>query len=143
MIRKASINDIISINNVDKKAGLEPLGLLFLENELSNNPFSYYLVYDLNNMIIGYIGTRELDDSVEILNFAIIPDYQNQGYGSLLMEEIIEHARKLDKKNIILEVRKSNTIARRFYLSFGFEKFTIKHNYYDNDEDAYVLIKEV
>ena len=143
MIRKASINDIVSINNVDLKAKIEPLGLGFLENEFSNNPFSYYLVYELNNMIIGYIGTRELDNSIEILNFAVLPDYQNQGYGGYLMEEVINYAKGLNKKNIILEVRKSNTRARRFYFGFGFEKLTIKHNYYDNNEDGYVLIKEV
>ena len=72
-----------------------------------------------------------------ITNVAILPEYQNRGIGSFLIESIIKKAQFIEYKSITLEVRKSNITAQALYLKIGFEKTGIKKRYYFGDhEDA-------
>ena len=44
--------------------------------------------------------------------------------------------------NITLEVRVSNTVAINLYKSCGFEIAATRKRYYENGEDAYLMLKE-
>ena len=142
MIRKAKINDIDYLVKIEKKVFTESLGESFLYDELSLNPFAYYFVYELNKVVIGYIGFRAIDHNAEVMNFCMDPEYQGQGFGTELFNYSVEYLRSIDVKSLLLEVRKSNNKAQAFYERFGVVKSHIRKNYYKT-EDAYVLIKEV
>lgn len=142
MIRKAKVEDIFSIEKLEKASFETSLGINFLLNEIESNELAHYFVIDLNKEIIGYIGVRIYDDSCEIFNFVIKETYQNQGYGQMLLDYLIEYIKLFKVTNINLEVRKSNKKALRFYYKNDFLKSHIRKDYYIN-EDALVLIKEV
>lgn len=142
MIRKMIISDIVKVTQIESKVLGNTLGIDFLYDELNVNPFAHYFVYLINNEIIGYIGFRIYDDSAEMMNFVINTNHQNQGYGQELFDYCLEYITNLNVKNISLEVRKSNTKAKRFYTKNGFLKAYTRKNYYEN-EDALVLMKEV
>ncbi len=68
---------------------------------------------------------------------AILPEYQNQGIGSFLIEAIVRKAQFIEYKKVTLEVRKSNINAQALYLKIGFENVGLKKGYYFGDhEDA-------
>lgn len=142
MIRKTTIYDIPSIVKLEEKIFHHTLGATFLLDELESNPFAHYVCYELNSSVIGYIGLRLIDDTIEIMNFLIDEDYRGEGYGKALMDYVFDLAKKEHVKTIVLEVRKSNQKAQSFYTHFGFKKSHIRKNYYEN-EDAYVYVKEV
>lgn len=140
MIRKAEVKDVFQIKYLEEKTLKATLGTSFIIQELEDNPFSYYLVYEINNKIVGYLSSRIIDFEVEILNVVVDDDYQRQQIGTKLFNYLIENN---EIKEITLEVRKSNKIAKNFYSNLGFYKIGIRKNYYENNEDAYILKKEV
>jgi ribosomal-protein-alanine N-acetyltransferase len=142
MIRRATPNDIFKIERIEKEVFPNPLTSSFLLDELSNNPFAIYFVYELNLEVVGYIGFRKVDEAVEMMNFAILKDYQGENIGQTMLYETMNYFKKEGTKSIILEVRKSNKKAQHIYEKMGFIKSHVRKNYYEN-EDAFVYIKEV
>lgn len=135
-------DDIYQISSLESKIFKTTLGVNFLHDELTINPFAHYFILEENNKIIGYIGYRAYDENVEILNFLIDTDYQYQGYGSKLLTETINELKINAIKSISLEVRESNAKAINFYLKHDFKFSHKRPNYYET-EDALVYIKEV
>lgn len=142
MIRKAEIKDIFYISKIEKKAFKVTLGEKFLLQELTDNPFGYYFVYEIEKVVIGYIGFRVVDDLAEMMNFVIDPDYQNEGLGSKILDYSLDFLKEKNVRFITLEVRKSNKRAQHLYEKYGFKISHIRKKYYEN-EDGYVLVKEV
>ncbi|MDY0295066.1 MAG: ribosomal protein S18-alanine N-acetyltransferase [Acholeplasmataceae bacterium] len=140
-IRKATIEDIISIVNIEKNVFNETLGESFLYDELSINPFSRMYVIEKEHQVIAFLGLR-VDELAEVMNFAVQPSFQHQGYGSMLLSHALEELKKEHVKTLSLEVRESNIKAQKFYQKFGFHISHKRKAYYQN-EDAIVYVKEV
>ena len=120
----------------------DPLSLDFIMQELKSNPFAHYYVIDKNEAIIGYIGLRIIDEVAEVMNMAIQKEHQNQGNGTMLLNEVINQAKTMGVKRVILEVRASNERAKELYKKVGFSYMKTRPMYYKN-EDAFVYIKEI
>ena len=142
MIRCAKIDDIPSIIKIEKKTFKETLGEKFLFQEINDNEFSKYFVYELGSEVIGYIGFRYDLEFSEMMNFCIGPIHQGEGYGSKLLQYGIDELAKLGVKTFTLEVRQSNVKAQHIYEKNGFKASHTRKNYYKK-EDAIVYIKEV
>ena len=69
-------------------------------------------------------------DSADILNIGIDPDFKRQGYGSALLNHLIEELKKRHISEILLEVRAGNKSAIRFYKRQGFKEISVRKNYY-------------
>ena len=124
--------------------------LMDVVSDLENNPFSNYLLYIDNGDIKGYINYYLMYDRAEIANFDVLIEYQNQGIGTKLLDNLIK---KLEGKviNITLEVRCDNDKAISIYKKFNFLEKALRKNYYngvdgilmersmDKMKDVYVL----
>ena len=69
-------------------------------------------------------------DTADILNIGIDPDFKRQGYGTALLNHLIEELKKRNIGEILLEVRAGNKSAIQFYKSQGFEEISVRKNYY-------------
>ena len=81
-----------------------------------------------------------------LLNVCVHPDFQGHGFGRILVEHLLERARKGQASTIFLEVRPSNVAACELYDKLGFNEVGIRENYYPSNvgrEDALVLAKEL
>lgn len=143
MIRLMTIDDIDQVVRLEKLVFNETLGDVFLYNEISINPLSKYYVYEENEQVVSYIGLRIYDNEAEVMNFLVDPNYRNEGYGTKIMNYVLNDLEAMKVDSITLEVRKSNKVAQNFYYKNGFSKISVKKNYYANNEDAYFLKKEV
>lgn len=140
MIRSMNKDDISTIVHDEVEIFGESLGRDMLEGELENEMAHYYVLEE-SGVIIGYIGSWLDISNAQILNFYIKKEYEHQGYGSKLLEFLIEKLESLGANLISLEVRESNIKARNLYEKFGF-KFSHKRKfYYANGEDAFVYIR--
>jgi ribosomal-protein-alanine N-acetyltransferase len=77
-----------------------------------------------------------------ILNVCIREEYRCRGFARKLLQYLLERARAAGMSEAFLEVRPTNTIASRLYLSLGFEQVGIRRGYYQSTlgrEDACVL----
>jgi ribosomal-protein-alanine N-acetyltransferase len=77
-----------------------------------------------------------------ILNVCIREEYRCRGFARKLLQYLLERARAAGMSEAFLEVRPSNAVASRLYLSLGFEQVGIRRGYYQSTtgrEDACVL----
>lgn len=74
------------------------------------------------DQIIGKSHVRwNKNNSAIFSDIAIFPAHQNQGFGKELVAYCIDHAIKLGKKKLILDVEPSNDRAVKLYLNFDFK----------------------
>ena len=83
----------------------------------------------------------EFDDG-SIYNIVVATGARRRGYGLLLLDAAIEALIATGARRCLLEVRKSNTGARRLYESRGFHVDGTRRNYYPlppGREDAILM----
>lgn len=111
-------------------------------DEICKNNFAIYLLAILEGMVIGYAGAWAVLDEAHITNIAVHPEFRKMGVGALLMQGLIDEARKRQISSMTLEVRKENASAQSLYRKFGFEVKGVRRGYYaDNGEDALIMWK--
>lgn len=142
MIRKASLDDLQTIVDLENKVFGHTLGYAFLKQELLENEFSRMYVYTKNNQIIAYLSYRQIDTNADILNFLVDTPFQNQGIGKSLFEHVLLDMKEDGVNSLVLEVRTSNESAIHFYKKYGATIVTTIENYYET-EDAYMMHMEV
>lgn len=113
-----------------------------ISNDFKNNPYTRYLVYLIENKIIGFINYYEIYDRIEIVNFNVLDFFQDKHLGSMLLKKLIENAKEKKMKNITLEVRKDNLKAIHIYEKYGFKNICVREKYY-NGVDGILMEKEL
>lgn len=143
MIREATIQDLETIEWIDQCAfPLDSWTKHHYSQEMTNNPFSHLLVIEESDVVgfVDYWITFELGD---ITRIAVHPDFQGNGFGELLLKEALSQMKELLCERCQLEVRSSNKKAISLYEKMGFQTIGIRKQYYENTEDALVMMRVV
>ena len=77
-----------------------------------------------------------------VVNLCIKPELRQQGLGGRMLTHVMSQARRLGVETMLLEVRPTNLIAIRLYMSMGFDEIGIRKGYYParhGREDALIL----
>lgn len=91
-----------------------------LKSELSAENRKY-IVAKQKEKVIGFAGMIFCVPDAEIMNIVVKKSQRSKGIGNLLLDKLIEIAKKNDFENIILEVNETNKIAKKMYEKAGFE----------------------
>ena len=134
------LNKVMEIENLCFKA---PWKLEDIIVELHENQYSVVLVITVNDVVVGFCDYWVTFETGTICQIAIHPDYQHQGLGDRLLNEVLKDAYAKKVSTLTLEVRESNKNALNFYLKHGFKVTLVKEQYYSNGENAIYMIKEV
>jgi len=86
--------------------------------------------------------TMILETEIEIFNIAVKPNFQNQGIGQKLINQIISYTVNLQSRVIWLEVRKSNAKAIKFYKKNKFIKTFERKKFYSNPVEDGIIMKK-
>ena len=144
---------------------IEPLGeghdldgVLEVESETFSNPWTREMyAWELQNRsvchihvvrtpdcsVAGFCAFWLVVDEIHINNIAMRPAFRGQGMGTALMHFVLGEARRLGARRATLEVRASNTGARRLYERLGFRLAGTRRNYYSQPvEDALILWRD-
>ncbi len=76
-----------------------------------------------------------------IMNIAVDPNHRGKGVGSALLRAALDHLWRMEASCAELEVRTDNTSAIRLYERYGFEISERLPRYYQNGDDAYLMIR--
>lgn len=90
----------------------------------------------------GYAIANWAAGEAHLLNLCIHPEWQRRGYGSLMLEYMINHVARHNCEAIFLEVRASNPRAATLYKNRGFKVIGHRPGYYkagEKREDATVM----
>ncbi len=88
----------------------------------------------------GYLFAVSLYEEFHVNKIATDLRLRKQGYGRMLIEDALSRARAMASTAVTLEVRVSNAAARQFYRSYGFREAYKRRAYYQDGEDALVLV---
>ena len=110
----------------------------FVDKEFKNNPFAHFIVYEKDDIIMGYLYYSLIYDRIEINQIEVLDKERNKGIGTSLLEYLVLN----NKLNITLEVRIDNYIAIKLYEKFDFKKVAIRKGYY-NGVDAILMERKV
>lgn len=97
-----------------------------------------------DNTMVGYGIMSMGGGECHIMNLCVHPLRHGNGYGSLLMSDLLKIAGRSNAHMAFLEVRTSNRRAHALYQYLGFNEIGVRKNYYParrGREDAYVLAK--
>lgn len=93
--------------------------------------------------LLGYYVAMQGVDEVHLLNITVSPDYQQQGWGRIMLDALAIWARGLGAQWLWLEVRVSNVRAIAIYEAHGYRRVGLRKNYYPaghgQREDAVVM----
>ena len=141
-IRKAINEDLTAILELDHRVlKTNWHGRLYLQE--MEMPESHFTVLYLDEQLIGYLLLRIIIDEAEIMQFAIDPKYQKQGFGQNLYDSALQYITQAQVDKIYLEVETLNQKAISFYEKNGFEKIHIRKDYYGPDKHANVMRKKM
>ncbi|MDD5176934.1 MAG: ribosomal protein S18-alanine N-acetyltransferase [Sterolibacterium sp.] len=107
--------------------------------------YSSWLMRDGEGML-GYAVMMLVLDEAHLLNISIVPERQQAGFGSVLLEHLFAVARSQAAVRMLLEVRPSNVAARAFYDRHGFVGIGERPGYYpahQGREAALVMVRSL
>lgn len=138
-MRKEDLENVLKMEYALFPKG--PWNMQAFQYELNENPFSRLYVLEEKEKMIGYGDLWIMYEQAQIANIAVDRKWQGKGYGRALMRHMIQQAMAADCETISLEVRFSNEPALRLYRAFGFIKVNVRRQYYEDGENAYLMVK--
>ena len=142
-LRAAGPFDLDEVARIEAESFPVPWKKEFFSSELVE-PHRYIRVLGRDDgeepRIGGYLFAVSLYEEFHINKIATDSRLRKQGFGRLLLEDALARARAMGSAAITLEVRVTNTAARQFYQSYGFTEAYRRRAYYQDGQDALVLV---
>jgi ribosomal protein S18 acetylase RimI-like enzyme len=135
-------NDTLPVKYTDK----------FYKDLLINYPQELLQYAFFNGFTVGAVCARIEPHDIEncnklyIMTINVLSAYRRRGVASALLHHVLNEASKNDSIiEVYLHVQTSNSEAKSFYLSHGFEEIEIIKGYYRNIDppDSYLLKKSL
>jgi ribosomal-protein-alanine N-acetyltransferase len=128
--------------------------IMLIENAVYEFPWTRVIFQDC--LRVGYsCWVLEEDDDIlaygvmtiavgecHILNLCVHKKFQNNGYGRIMLEYLLDQSRRHNAEVAFLEVRPSNEAAIYLYTQSGFNEVGMRRNYYPSSrgrEDAIIM----
>ena len=136
LIRSANSADLTAIVALEKQCETAAHWSHSHYESALSDPTRTVLVLE-DDAFLGFLVARRVAGEWELENIVVAPHSRGRGCGSLLMQQFLAHAKASRAETIFLEVRESNTPARRLYEKLGFAKSGVRRAYYSSPvEDA-------
>ena len=149
LLRTATNCDMPSLASLENVNQINPWTIEMLQNSFKAGDQIWVLEKEKNaaQSIIGLIVFSNKIEECEILNLVIDKAERQQGYGKLLLEQVLQYIKKHGGTKTFLEVRASNKAAISLYQSLGFKEISRRKDYYrtksNQYEDAILEMKEI
>jgi [ribosomal protein S18]-alanine N-acetyltransferase len=143
-VRTARMSDIDAVHALERTCFSDPWSRQSLEHEL-DRATSFFVVavsaaVDAPEVVVGYAIAHAAADEAELANVAVSPAQRGQGLGAMMVRGLLDQVRGAGAHDCWLEVRASNTAARRLYAQLGFDDVGLRKRYYARpEEDAIVM----
>lgn len=139
VFRPMRAGDVARVAELEKICFRTPWSYSSLLGELSND-VAYYIVAELEGLVIGYAGEWIMFDEAHMTNIAVDPDYRGRGVARRMIIALMREALSRGGERMTLEVRETNHTAQRLYASLDFAYAGTRKRYYtDTGENALIL----
>ncbi len=142
-IRRADRADLLAVVEIEDLSFPQPWPYHAFEGFLGRPGF---LVATAGDGVAGYVVSDVTPNHGRgighVKDIAVHPDRRDRGIGSALLARSIGVLKAHGATSVKLEVRASNEGARRLYAESGFEATRRVPRYYDDGEDAIVMVRD-
>lgn len=143
MITELFISDVSSIVRLQVNSGFtDGWNTSMLESAFDSGNYKCYGIKN-GEKLVAFIGITLSVDTADIEDVLVDVEYRNKGLGRKLLEFALEKLKQFGKTKVFLEVRESNLPAKSLYQKSGFNKISVRKNYYNGTENAVVFLKEI
>lgn len=95
------------------------LPLCFLETQMGWG-WHMYALY-AREKIVGYMSlSKEGEDSFELHNLAVLPEYRHNGFGKLLLDHAKEQVKSMGGISIQIGIIEESAVLKDWYMANGF-----------------------
>jgi len=140
-VREAVRADLLDVFRIEKRSFPQPWPYEAFDRFLDQPGF---LVAD-DEGVVGYVVADTMPNHGtsmgHIKDLAVIPERRGEGIGRLLLSEALGRLFVEGAVRVKLEVRASNGAAESLYHEFGFETHHVIPAYYDDGEDANIMVR--
>ncbi|MBQ6947429.1 MAG: ribosomal protein S18-alanine N-acetyltransferase [Clostridia bacterium] len=142
-IQRMGISEVATIAKMERCGFTTPWREEELKESLSDEVTVFWVAL-LEDKIVGYISRTHSFETMDILTLYVLKEFRRNGIAAKLLAYLEQEARQKGVEKIFLEVRESNTAARKLYENNGYILIHKRARYYNNPtEDALILQKEI
>jgi len=140
-IRRVRRADLLAISRLEKRVFDQPWAYSAFKGFVGEPAF---LLAERDDELLGYVVADWMPNAGgglgHIKDLAVAPEARRNGLGRLLLGHAVSRLIVEGVASIKLEVRASNTAAKRLYTDEGFETVRRIPRYYSDGETALVLV---
>ena len=142
ILRVADRHDLPAIVEIERATFPDPWSRTAFLNALDHSRMRVIVAAaDGDTRIVGYSVSVYVADEGELANIAVAEGDRGRGLGSALLSDVIAEGWRRGARQIFLEVRESNQVARSLYERAGFREAMRRPRYYSGPvEDAIVMV---
>lgn len=141
-IRPAIRADLLEVFRIEQASFPQPWPFSAFEGFLDAPGF---LVAAAGDGVVGYVVADTVPNHGRpighVKDIAVRPDRRGEGLGASLLERALSILAGEGTSRVKLEVRADNDEAIRLYRGFGFSHHHTVPRYYDDGEDALVMLR--
>ena len=146
VIRQAEQADLLEVYRIERSTFPQPWPFSAFESFVGERGFLVATPRDAPS-VVGYVVSDTTPnygrDIGHVKDLAIHPDARQQGLGRDLLRRALGALSAAGAALVKLEVRASNDAALSLYRSEGFEPLRRIPRYYEDGEDAYVMVLDL
>lgn len=151
VVREATMADLLAVFRIEKASFSQPWPFTAFEHYLDGPGFLVAVdasgPADAEQPVVGYVVADLIPNHGRALghvkDIAVHPERRGRGIGATLLERAINVLAVNDARTVKLEVRESNHPAISLYKRYGFEYLRTIPRYYDDGENAYVMVLDL
>ncbi|WP_336991153.1 ribosomal protein S18-alanine N-acetyltransferase [Leucobacter sp. VD1] len=141
-LRDAAASDLDAIWQIESDVfGSDAWSREMMREELAADHRRYLVLVDVDGAVQGYGGLLIVGQEGDVQTIAIAPAARGNGHGRRLMRALLHEAEQAAVREVFLEVRADNPVARGLYRSLGFEELGVRPRYYQPDGVDAVIMK--
>ena len=102
------------------------------------NPLTLLVFERVDGRIVAFAFGRVVTGEAELFQIGTLPEYRGRGLAKSLLERLHGKMREKGAAVCFLEVRSRNAAALALYEKLGYERISVRRDYYP-DDDAIVM----
>lgn len=141
VLRRMRWWDVEGVHRIEDDVFPDPWSVEVFWSELAHVPETrHYLVADDDGAVAGYAGLVVVGRRADVQTLAVARAHQGTGLGAVLLDALLDEARRRSAEEVLLDVRADNVAAQALYARSGFERIGVRRRYYQpGGTDAHVL----
>ncbi len=146
IISRMAPEDVNDFIDIERASFHQPWSRHMYLMDMKTNPMATYVVMrpapadrDRLPPILAYGGMWLMVDEAHIATIASHPDWRGCGLGHGVLLALIDAAIERGATRSTLEVRLSNSVARRLYEQVSYRTVAVRRHYYQDGEDALIM----